>query len=225
MTENPLKSYYTNPGTYAFLPSQGKYYSESPLLSADGEIEVLPLTAVDELHLQSPDGLLNNDSLYKVISHIVPGIKDPAEVVKPDLDIIFIAMRIVTYGEDMGVDVRCPKCNADNHFSVNLPTVLATAKPMVAPDQIEINKLKIKFRPYTIYSQNKFNEYMIEIQRTATLLDRYNNDENMADDQREQLRNGIKEKINKSSEELFDIVTDSIVSIETPDEEVVMRKM
>ena len=89
VTNNPLSEFYTQTGMYVKLPSQGRFYSERPRMSADDEIEVFPMNAIDELHFQNPDGLLNNESLVKVLQRTVPGIKDANEIPKPDLDVLF----------------------------------------------------------------------------------------------------------------------------------------
>ena len=104
---NPLSQYYTQPGTFAKLPSGGRYYSTPPVTTSDGEIEIRPMNAIDELQFQNPDGLLNNDSLVKVLQKTVPGIANANEILKPDLDVLLIALRIVTYGENMDVNTKC----------------------------------------------------------------------------------------------------------------------
>jgi hypothetical protein len=221
VTDNPLSKYYVQPGTFVKLPSGGRYYEDPPTITADGEIEVKPMNAMDELQFQSPDGLLNNDSLAKVLGKTVPGIKDPATILRPDLDVLLIALRVVTYGDTMDVEVECPHCNNKDQYSVDLSRLLAGAKDIEAPDQVEVNGLKVNIRPFTLFTQNKLNEYMIDIQRTAReLAVRQERSEDQLD-ALEELRTKMSASLNASSLELFNIAVNSIISVETPDEQIV----
>ena len=114
MQENPLIMYNRRPPTYVSLPSGGKHYAIPPKLTVDGELAVYPLTAKQELLLKSPDSLLNGESMFQVLKHVAPDIQDPYQVPLCDLEAILIAMRLVSYGPSLDVDLSCPRCKQNN---------------------------------------------------------------------------------------------------------------
>ena len=215
MTDNPLKRYSQRPGTYVALPSGGKYYTVPPTLTADGELEVRPMTASDEIRLKSPDGLMNSNSLYQVIEHVAPGIVNGKDIPTPDLDLIVIAMRIATYGKMMDVGARCAKCGHDDHYQIDLSSIIANAKKIEAPESVEIGNLKVNLRPHSAESNTMLSTYQIEVSRAVRQFELA-----AATDKPEHSRN-LHETITRGSDLLFDIITKTIVSVETPDEDVI----
>lgn len=215
MTDNPLKRYSQRPGTYVALPSGGKYYTVPPKLTADGELEVRPMTASDEIKLKSPDGLMNSNSLYQVIEHVAPGITDGKTIPTPDLDIIVIAMRIATYGKMMDVGARCANCGHDEHYQIDLSRIIASAKKIEAPDSVKVGDLTVNLRPHTSESNTLLSTYQIEVGRAVRHFELAS-----ATDKPEHSRN-LHETITRGSELLFDILTKTIVSVETPEDETI----
>lgn len=220
MTNNPLTSYINKPGVYVRLPSGGRFYDHPPTLTADGDIEVHALTAIDELYLKNPDGLFNNDSLNKVIRNVIPNIPDPSEVVTSDLDVLLVAMRIATYGKDMDVGVKCKKCNHLDNYSIDLMNVLATAKTIPDDNEVELkNGLVIKVKPYTIATKSKISEYTYSIAAIARKFQASSNDQD-----NEKLRKELAAAINNSSSDLIKLTSASVISITTPDDQVVKEQ-
>jgi hypothetical protein len=211
MSENPLKKYSQRPGTYVTLPSLGKYYPVAPKLTADNELEVRPMTASDEIRLKNPDGLMNSESLFQVIEHVVPGIVDARDIPTPDLDVIIIAMRIATYGEIMSVGVGCKECSHNDSYEINLTSVIANARKIEAVDQIEIESLKINLRPHTSESNTMMSNYQVELVRAAKAFSAASGDD------RTPLNQNLGEIMKRGGELLFNIAAKHIVSIITPD--------
>lgn len=217
MSDNPLKKYSVRPGTFVNLPSKGKFYPDQPELSADGELEVKPMSALDEIRLKNPDGLLNNESLYQVIEHVVPGIKKPKDIPTPDLDVIILSMRIATYGDTMPINATCSKCKTADDYVINLPHILANAKEIdLSNKTIEIDGLTIELRPHTTETSGELGNYQMEVLRAAKQLEL-----NVVSDQHETLNAQFRELVKKGSTLLFDIASKHIVSITTPDDIVV----
>lgn len=215
MSVNPLKKYSEKPGTYITLPSGGKYYKTPPKLTADGELEVRPMTAGDELKLKNPDGLMNSDGLFQVIEHIVPGIEHAQEIPIPDLDSIVIGMRIATYGEMMDIGAKCPKCNHKDEYQINLRHVLVGAKKIEAADQVEIGELKINLRPYTAESSTLLSLYQVELARAARSFELAQSTD------KESHKKEMLELVKRGSRLIFEIASKHIVSVETPDDGIV----
>ena len=141
MSENPLSEYFKKPGIYVTLPSEGNYYDDDINLTSTGEIEILPMSAKDEMHFKSPDALLNGESLIKVISNCVPGIKNPKEIPLPDLSVILIGLRIATYGNDMSVFATCPSCENRDELTYDISRLLDNINSITTDNTISINKL------------------------------------------------------------------------------------
>ena len=53
MQNNPLEDFYRQKEIYITLPTQGRWLSEEPGLSADGELGVKPLSLNDEMLLNA----------------------------------------------------------------------------------------------------------------------------------------------------------------------------
>lgn len=217
MNNNPLLKFQTKPGTFVKLPSGGKFYKTAPELSIDGELEVLPMNAMDELQMMNPDGLINNESLFTVISHIAPGIKNVKEIVVPDLDVIFIAMRVITYGPEMDINTTCPKCDQKDSYTMSLLPVLSSIKPISTNTQLIIDNFKINIQPYTLQSQTKLNEYMMNVQRAARKLQNLISDDN-SEDETDEYKAEMSAAVNKNAQELFKVAAYSIVSVVTDDD-------
>jgi hypothetical protein len=224
VTDNPLTKFYTQVGMFVSLPSNGRFYSTTPTLTADKELEVFPMNAIDELQFQNPDGLLNNESLVKVIERTCPGIIDAHDIPKPDLDIILMALRMVTYGKSMDVEAKCKKCKNNASYSIDLSTIIATAKKIPEDTSVEVAGLSIFLKPYSLSSQNRLNEFMINIQRTARQMQSQGLDKLDADGQLDALKTQMGDSVRESAIELFNIATGSIERIIMPDETVVTDK-
>ena len=127
MTENmnPLEKYYRQPAIYIKLPSKGKYYPAEVFTPTEtGEIPVLPMTAKDELAFKTPDAMINGQATVDVIKSCVPNLKDPWKMVNYDTDVVLLAIRIATYGENMDIGFRVPVANDEQSHTLILPELL-----------------------------------------------------------------------------------------------------
>ena len=208
MSDNPLVKYYTDPKTYVKLPSGGNYYAHKPDLSVDGEVGVLAMTAVDEMLFQSPDNLLNGESLFKVIQRCVPGIKDAREIPNPDLDAILVAMRIATYGNDMETNANCPSCNHENSYTVSLPVLLSNIDMLETESVIELNDdISVKVKPFTVASSIMLAMYAVEVQQMQRQLQSSTNIDEVA------AAEAIRSTLAKSSDRLVELIAASVLEV------------
>lgn len=89
------------------LPSNGKIYTET----VDPHIELRSMTARDEMKRLSP-----SNTPLKTLADIIEGccIEQPAvhvyDMSLGDYEFLLHKLRIVTYGEDYKVSLRCPNC-------------------------------------------------------------------------------------------------------------------
>lgn len=149
ISNNPLAKHFRQPALYITLTSNGKFWEDGSLnLPAMGEIPVYPMTAKDEIVLRTPDALLNGTSVVQVIQSCCPNILDAWAMPSVDVDSTLIAIRIASFGNMMPVTAKCPHCNEEHEYDVNLQQVLSKIQ---MPDYSETyttdDNLIIKFKP------------------------------------------------------------------------------
>lgn len=213
---NPLSQYFRRPGTYISLPTGGRFYKIPPKMSDTNELAVYPMTAKDELILKNPDALLNGEALKQVISSVCPDIANVNEIPSPDIDAILVAMRMVSYGDEMELDVKhnCEKsAGKGQHVIVSLGGILSTNK-LVADGKgtvILASGIKVQLRPYTLEAQS----HLLRIQfTTMRQLQAAEANDKISIDQKAAIANkGYDELVELSQE----ILSKSIISVTLPD--------
>lgn len=178
MNPNPLSQYFRQPAVYIRLPSQGKFYAAGSLdMPANGELPVYPMTTMDEITYRIPDALFNGSAVTSVIESCVPNIKDAWQVPNTDIDTLLIAIRLATYGHELDIDTKCPKCAAENSYGVDLRRTL---ERIVAPDYdkpVVRGDLEIYLRPLDYKDVNANNLTQFEEQKALQALTSAEGDE------------------------------------------------
>lgn len=215
---NPLLKHFRQPTIYLKLPSNGGYYTEDSLVMPENkELPIYPLTAKDEIILKTPDALINGNSVVEVIQSCIPAIKDAWQVQSVDLDAIFIAIRIASYGHAMPIDVTCPKCGEQHEYEVDLRNTLSKISMPDYSNLLETNGLKIKLRPQPYFSINKVNNLRFEEQRMIDQLTKTEIPE-------EQRLAFVKAQMEKISDINLEVLADSTEYIQTDTNTVVTDK-
>lgn len=213
--KNPLAQYFRSPGVHVTLPSQGQFYNEGDVEYAmNGEIAVFPMTATDEIILKNPDALLNGYALEKLFASCVPSIKNPRNIPTPDMDVLLLAIKLASYGDDLGVDVTCPKCEHETHFEMSIRTLLETAKPIEGTTEMRVNdNILLYLRPYDFQSKTTVDLAAFE----ETKIYQFLLDAELSDDERSKQFAKSYEKI---AELNLDLLARCITKIVVPDAEV-----
>lgn len=162
---NPLRAHFRQPSIYLKLPSQGQFWASGLDLPDSGEIPVFPMTARDEILLKTPDALLNGQGVVDVIESCCPHIVDAWQMPSVDVDTVLIGIRIASYGSNMSIDTKCPHCDTENSFDVDLNGYIDNLKVPNYNQKIEHGKIKIKIKPQTYASINETNKIQYEQQR------------------------------------------------------------
>jgi DNA-directed RNA polymerase subunit M/transcription elongation factor TFIIS len=112
---NPLLNKIKLPGRRFRLPSRGLFYTSGELADnvIDGEIELFSMTAVDEISLRSPEYLYSGEAIERVLSRCAPEVKKPLKLLAKDVDFILTALRVVSYGDELELNIRCDKCQEE----------------------------------------------------------------------------------------------------------------
>jgi hypothetical protein len=169
---NPLSQFFRQPAIYVGLPSGGRFWADGCLdMPESGELPVYPMTSRDEITLRTPDALLNGQGVIDVIHSCVPNIKDAWSMPSSDVDHVLIAMRIASYGHHMDFDNKCPHCNEDNTYGLDLRQLMGSISFPDFDDPAEVNELIVKFQPQTFRQVNKANQISFEVNKLGQMID------------------------------------------------------
>lgn len=210
---NPLISYMRQPKIYIRLPSNGKFWPEGSIdMPSNNELPVYSMTAKDELTLKTPDALLNGQAVVDIIESCVPNIKNAWECPNIDIDTLLVALRIATYGEMMEISHIVPNTTEEVTHNVDLRLILdQLGGGSDWQDTIVLDDgLLCYIRPLTYAHISKNSMRTFEAQRLIQLL---NNDE-VPEEQKIELLN---QSVNTMSEIAFELVVESIRSIQSRD--------
>lgn len=209
LNNNPLKQYFRRPAVYIKLPSGGKYYPPGVIdIPENGEIPIYPMTAIDEITTKTPDALFNGTAVAELIKSCVPCIKNPWQINSMDLDVILIGIRAAGGGNEMELDSICPNCSEESKYGLNLTHLLSQMTAGNYDKELEINDLKIKFRPLTYKEMNEAGIAQVEVQRLFIML------ENEQDDEVKKTK--TQDALKKVTEITIKIVTNAIEYIDVP---------
>lgn len=116
----PMKEETKYPSEVIPLPTKGWFYPEGTPL-ASGEIEIKQMTAKEEDLLANQELIKKGKVLDKLMEALIvnKGIR-VEDVLIPDKNAIFIAIRRLAYGDDYNVAVTCPQCAKQSKVNINL---------------------------------------------------------------------------------------------------------
>lgn len=211
MTDNPLKQYFRQPSLYLRLPTQGRWYTPQDVsMSRDSEVSVYGLSALDDIMLNTPDAMLNGLALERVITNCVPDVRNVKHLFVPDLEAIFLGMKIATNDGKFELERNCPSCKHENNFEVNCNSLLDTMSYIEESDTVlEIDdQLVVNVKPYTFEMRQMFIQKQFEEDRVLKAIDEQNKDLDEFDKARI-----IAESVEKLSRITFELVSLSIESV------------
>jgi hypothetical protein len=214
MPVNPLQGYFKQPSLYIKLPSQNFWYGDDDIkFDNDGELAIYPMSAIDEIMINTPDAILNGTTLENIVKNCVPGIINAKKIVIPDLEAIFLAIKKASTNKN-GIyefEEKCPKCNAENSFDINLTVLIDSMTSIELSDSIITldDNLIIYVKPYTLEMRQLYTKKEIEEQRLIKQLDIQN--QNIDDIDKAKI---ISDSINRITQMTFELVAQSIIKIE-----------
>ena len=221
MTENtnPLEKYYRQPAIYIKLPSRGKYYTKEVYTPTEtGEIPVLPMTAKDELAFKTPDAMINGQATVDVIKSCVPNLKDPWKMVNYDTDVVLLAIRIATYGENMDISFRVPLVNDEQSHTLVLPELLEQLGRIEIEDETTTSKgFKVQIQPLDYKTLTKIQIARFEQQKMYGTID----SSAMTEEEKQSAFGKSFATLNMVN---FSLLVDSIKSITTPGGDTVVNR-
>lgn len=193
MSTNPLSNYLRKPEIYAKLPSKGRWWPTGSIeIPPNGELPILAMNGHDDITMRNADGLMNGASSVDVIQSCVPSVKNAWVGPTMDIEYLFIAIRIASYGSVMEMEKKCSKCKESTKFGINLQVILEN---MNIPDfdiPVTVGELYILLKPASFQLTNLTAQEIFEQQRA--ILAARSNDLTM--EQKEKI---LKESIRKLS--------------------------
>lgn len=153
---NPLQRYFRQPAIYIRLPSEGKYYPDGSIdIPPNGELPVYPMTAMDEITYRTADALFNGSAVINVIKSCVPNILDPWQMPSSDVDAVLIGIRMASYGHELEIESKCPHCEEQNDFGIDLRSLLEQLKIPDFNSTVQTGDIEVYFGPLSYSQQNQ----------------------------------------------------------------------
>jgi hypothetical protein len=209
-TANPLKQFFRQPSIYLRLPSEGRYWSQKSLnLPPNRELPVYPMTAIDEITYRTPDALFNGQAVVNVIQSCIPAITDAWDMPGSDLNAILVSVRIASYGHEMELGIKCPECETESDFLLDLRMILDQLKSPDYDTPIKHGDLEIAICPVSYRHQNNTNLQQYDQQRAISQIQQ----SDQPDDVKIEQLNATLKKITELTVEALKY---SIASIRTP---------
>lgn len=207
--KNPLTTFMRQPKIFIKLPSDGKYWPEGSLKRTDtGEYPVYSMTAHDELLLKVPDALMNGQAIVEIVQNCIPNIVNAWDIPSIDMDVLLIAIRIASYGENLTTTLSVG--DTELEYKVDLRSVLDTLLNQVTWDPyIAISdELTIFVKPINYKQITRMSIQNFETQKILQVV----NDDNLNEEEK---INVFKESFSKLSAITIGIVADSIFKIDS----------
>jgi transcriptional regulator NrdR family protein len=208
---NPLSQYFRQPSIYIKLPSGGQFYPAGALdMPPNGELPVLPMTAIDEITYRTPDALYNGSATVSVINSCCPSIRDAWEIPSMDLDTVLIGIRIASYGHEMEFHSTCPKCNHEAERVADLRMVLDQIKRPDYSQTVRHGDIEIYLRPMSYKNLNDNNRVQFEQQKILQTVTENNDVPEM------EKMNALSTALQRVTELTVHSIAQSIGAIKTP---------
>jgi hypothetical protein len=168
--QNPLLVGLRLPGETFRLPSHGLFYYSGELdeTVVNGELEVYPMTAMEEIILSTPDKLLSGKAVTEIFTRCIPQIKQPGKLLSRDVDFLLVCLRMVTFGPTMEITFQHNCENSkEQHYTVSLQDMIRNTRSIDATKMNEEythtlpNNQVVRLKPMT------YDEVVTLFQTTA----------------------------------------------------------
>jgi len=114
-----INTKYDGPTEIIDLPSRGYFYPEGHPL-ANGKIEIKYMTAKEEDILSSQTLIKQGVVIDKLLQSLIVTKVKYDDILLIDKNAIFVAARVLAYGNDYAVEITCPACESKQTNHVDL---------------------------------------------------------------------------------------------------------
>ena len=209
LQQNPLTMFMRQPKIYIRLPSNGEFWPTGSLTPSEtGDYAVYSMTAQDELLLKIPDALMNGQAIVDMIQHCMPNIKNAWHTPAIDIDVILIAIRLATYGEQMTTPITIGELELE--YTVDLRTVMDSLLNQISWDPIVpiSDELTVFVRPINYKQMSSSAMQAFETQKIIQM----SNDDKISDEDKIAI---FKESFTKLTNVTIGMVGASIYKIDS----------
>ena len=139
-SENPLASFFRKSKFTLKLPSKGMWYPKNSLSLDAGGVPVYAMNAADDIKFRTGDATMTGKNIYEVIQSCIPSISDPKMIPHIDLDSLFLAIRLASYGDEFEfvVDVPNTKLNRKINLKASSRLQELASRNNIWDDELEI---------------------------------------------------------------------------------------
>tara|TARA_R110000868_G_scaffold11268_1_gene55127 strand:+ start:48 stop:911 length:864 start_codon:yes stop_codon:yes gene_type:complete len=116
-----INTKYDGPTEIIDLPSKGYFYPEGHPL-ANGKIEIKYMTAKEEDILSSQTLIKQGVVIDRLLQSLIVTKIKYDDLLLMDKNSVFIAARVLAYGNDYPVEITCPNCESKQNDHVDLAT-------------------------------------------------------------------------------------------------------
>lgn len=92
------------------IPCANWYKNNEIEFGLNDEISVLPMTHRDEILIHNPDALFSNNAVAEILKSCIPNINNVSEILMPDVELLLLAIKVASVGQDIEVQTVCPHC-------------------------------------------------------------------------------------------------------------------
>lgn len=216
--QNPLSGYIRKPEIFIKLPSEGRWWAPGSIeIPENNELAIYPMTGNDEIMLKNADGLINGSTVVSVIQSCCPSIKNAWETPSVDIEYLFIAIRIASFGNQMDIEKTCEHCGETGSYTINLSEIIDKYKIGNFDQTEQIGDLVFVFKPTSYKITNLLAQEIFEQQRVILAA----NSQDLSLDQKQKI---AQDSIKKLSKITVERMVEYIDLIQIPDGEQVINK-
>lgn len=207
---NPLRQFFRQPAIYLRLPSSGEHWPDGSIIIPENkELPVFPMTAIDDITYRTPDALYNGQATVNVVQSCIPNIRNAWDMPATDLNSVLVAIRIASFGHNMEITSKCPKCETEGEYTIDLRQVLDQTQPPDFSVPLVHGDLTIWFKPMDYRTQTETGKLQFEQQKSVVVIQ----ESDLPEEKKIEELNKVLKRI---TELTIDALKYSIQSIQTP---------
>jgi hypothetical protein len=165
MAINPLQQYFRQPKIYVSLPSRGVFNAPGTINGDPNQLAVCAMTGMDEVIIKTPDALFTGEASVKLIESCCSGVKNAWDLSILDTELMFVAIRIATYGNNITISNTCTECGTLNDYELNLNIIVEHFANCKYDNIVALKDLTVNLKPLTYKQQTEYNLQIYELQK------------------------------------------------------------
>ena len=229
--QSSLSRYYRRPRLSIKLPTNGLWYTPDIVeINENATIEILSMSALDEIKAQTPDLLADNNFKFDLIRSCCPKVKKPEAMMNVDIEALMYGIFTATYGTNYRSKVICPVC-LEKHKNLETPEakqkaiddkeICITEQEFVIPTDavlsrtvtcndtnifVEHDDLRIYLKPISVDIVDEYNTTAFYQEMLERNINEITESANSGSKDKESAVKEIQEEVRKYSDKLYETV-------------------